>query len=113
MQSPSEPLPRHKDKEQGQEGGEEEPPAPDDKGALGEEGADVGLAHAREGHKCVFAEAGEGHDGVEAVLVCGEKVDADCEREEDLLRVLVICLKIKTHDERGETYPCAGMAGII
>jgi hypothetical protein len=46
--------------------------------------ADVGFSDFGEGYECVFAEADEGEDGVEAVLVRAEGVDADCEGEDEL-----------------------------
>jgi hypothetical protein len=41
-----------------------------------------------EGHEGVFGEADEGEDGVEAVLVGAEGIDADCEGEDELVVLL-------------------------
>lgn len=61
----------------------------DHDGAPVEEFADVGFFDAGEAEEGVLAQADEGEDGVEAVLVGGEEVDADC-KGEDFLRGWVL-----------------------
>lgn len=46
--------------------------------------ADVGFADAGPVHEGVFAQADQGEDGVERVLLGGEAVDADGEGEDEL-----------------------------
>lgn len=53
----------------------------DHEGALSHELPDIGLADPAPGHKCVFAESRQGKDGVDAVLLRAEGVDANGERE--------------------------------
>lgn len=48
-----------------------------------------------ERHEGVFGEADQGEDGVEAVLVGAEGVDADCEGEDELEPILVRDLIIR------------------
>lgn len=55
--------------------------------SLVEQLADVGFADARPIHEGVLAQAGEGEDGVDAVLLRGKGVDADREGEDQLEQV--------------------------
>lgn len=73
------PFAGHKDEQDAQGGSGESRHDEDNECSLDQQSADVGLADARKVEWRVFAEAEQRHDGVERVLIRGEKVDADCE----------------------------------
>ena len=64
-----------------------------------EESSDKWLSHSRPAHKRVFAEAEEGRDQIELVLVTDQEVGADCEGKDELKVVsqsLGFCIKFRS-----------------
>lgn len=78
-------MARHEDEEADDGNADGDGDEQDHQGAAVEQVADVGLFDALEVEEGVFAQADEGEDRVETVLVRGEEIHADCERK-DFLR---------------------------